>query len=76
VIATAVAGCVIDLVKDGWNGRVVASRNVAELAAAMADLAQAGERLREMGERSVQRIAGYSPEACATGIAEGVARCA
>jgi glycosyltransferase involved in cell wall biosynthesis len=75
VIASAVAGCVADLLRDGWNGRVVRSRNAAELAAAMTEFSQGGGRLREMGERSAQRIAEYSPERCAAGIAQAVTRC-
>jgi glycosyltransferase involved in cell wall biosynthesis len=76
VIASGVAGCVADLVKDGWNGRVVASRNLGELAAAMDEFAQNRERLRGMGARGAQHIAKYSPEACAAGIAQAVTRCA
>ena len=70
------AGCVADLVEDGWNGRVVASRNVAQLAAALAEFAGAGESLCAMGKRGAERIARYSPEACAAGIAQAVTRCA
>ncbi len=76
VIASEVAGCVADLVEDGWNGRVVASRNVAQLAAALAEFAGAGESLCAMGKRGAERIARYSPEACAAGIAQAVTRCA
>jgi glycosyltransferase involved in cell wall biosynthesis len=76
VIASEVAGCVPDLVQDGWNGRLVRPRDAAALAAAMTEFASQGrERLREMGERSAQRISAYSPELCAAGIARAVLTC-
>ena len=76
VIASEVAGCVADLVQDGRNGRVVASRHVAQLAGALAEFAEAGGSLRTMGEHGAERVAQYSPEACAAGIAEAVTKCA
>ena len=72
IIASSAAGCVADLVQDGWNGCVVSPGNVEELALAMTTLAS-DENLRStMGERSRQRIAAYSPQACAAGIARAV----
>jgi len=72
VIASEAAGCVADLVDDGQNGRVVSSKNVQQLACAMADLAF-DTRLRTlMGRRSRKRIEEYSPEAWASGIANAV----
>lgn len=75
VIVSSVAGCVADLVEDRWNGRVVASGNVTELAAVLSECAQDRAKLREMGKHSAQRISGYSPEACAAGIAQAVTAC-
>jgi glycosyltransferase involved in cell wall biosynthesis len=72
VIATNVAGCVADLVQDGWNGFVVPPRDPAQLAAQMARLA-GDSRLRvDMGSRSRERVAAYSPAAWAEGLVKVV----
>ncbi len=76
VVATAVAGCVADLLEDGWNGQIVPVYDPVKLASAMEYLALRPELRSEMGKRSEQRIVGYSPEACAAGIAEAVMACA
>ena len=69
VIVSSAAGCVSDLVDEGWNGRVTQPGNISQLAVAMENLVQ-NEALRvEMGKHSRQRIAGFTPEACAAGIA-------
>lgn len=70
VIATSVAGCVVDLVQDGWNGFVVPPRDATQLATAMARLAGNSGLRTEMGFRSRERVAGYSPEAWAEGLVE------
>lgn len=75
VIASDVAGCVPDLVEDGWDGKVVPAKDAAQLASTMEYLATHDQERREMGSRSVQRIAGYSPEACADGIGKAVRGC-
>jgi glycosyltransferase involved in cell wall biosynthesis len=72
VISTGVAGCVPDLVEDGWNGRVIAAKDARRLAGVMAELAQNEELRSRMAEHSRERIAHYSPEACAAGIANAV----
>jgi glycosyltransferase involved in cell wall biosynthesis len=67
VICTDVAGCAADLVKT--NGRVVAKRDIANLASAMRDIA-CDRRLRDdMSRKSSELIQNYSPEICAAGIA-------
>ncbi len=69
VICTSVAGCARDLLRDGWNGRVVSSQDPVALTGALGQVC-AGPDLRElMGQRSAQRISAYSPQACAEGIA-------
>jgi glycosyltransferase involved in cell wall biosynthesis len=73
IIVSSAAGCAADLVDDGWNGRVVRPRKVEELASAMTALAQGTELRVIMGRHSRERIFGYSPEACAAGIARAVA---
>ena len=72
VISTAVAGCVPDLVEDGWNGRVIAAKDAARLAGVMAELAENFELRSRMAQHSRERIVHYSPEACAAGIANAV----
>lgn len=69
IIAGSVAGCVPDLVRDGWNGIVVPSRGVAELSKAMELIARDGVLRSQMAERSRERIREYSPEAWAAGMA-------
>jgi glycosyltransferase involved in cell wall biosynthesis len=70
VISSSAAGCVADLIESGWNGRVVASGEIGQLASAMNELARNAEMRTLMGQRSTQRIVPYSPEAWASGMAE------
>jgi glycosyltransferase involved in cell wall biosynthesis len=72
IIASDAAGCVADLVTDGWNGRVVAPSRVEDLASAMTELAQDQVLRTTMGNHSRERISAYSPEACAAGMASAV----
>ncbi len=72
VIASQAAGCVVDLVANGRNGRIVSVGNVQELACAMADLALDAGLRALMGRRSRERIEQYSPEAWAAGMANAV----
>jgi glycosyltransferase involved in cell wall biosynthesis len=74
VIASDVAGCTADLVEDGGNGRVVRAGNVEQLAVAMTELASNGEMRLQMGRRSREIVEGFTPEACARGIARAVQR--
>jgi glycosyltransferase involved in cell wall biosynthesis len=73
VVASEVAGCVEDLVRDGWNGFVIPPYDVEKLSVAMSRLGVSDNLRLQMGERSVQKIRVYSPEACAAGIARAVA---
>ena len=70
VIASEVAGCVADLVEDGWNGYVVPRGQPAALAAAMRKLVVDSEVTRRMASNSLERIRLYSPSAWAEGMAE------
>lgn len=70
VISSSAAGCVADLIESGWNGRVVPRGEIAQLASAMSELARNAELRNIMGQRSTQRIAQYSPEAWADGMAQ------
>lgn len=72
VIASDVAGCVPDLIEDGQTGKIVPVHNADQLAQAMEQLAINEDARTLMATQSAQRIAGYSPEACAHGIANAV----
>lgn len=76
VIATDVAGCVTDLITDGWNGMVIPSHDVSRLTSAMKELAGNGPLRALMSQNSYQRIAAFAPERCAAGIAKAVAESA
>jgi len=69
VLLSRVAGCAADLVSDDWNGRLVSPGDIKSLARSMEDLGSDPVRCREMGVRSQQHIAQYSPEAWASGAA-------
>ena len=64
------AGCVADLVEDGWNGLVTKSGNVDQLADAMERLARNQQMRDSMSLKSLERSRAFSPEACAAGLAE------
>jgi glycosyltransferase involved in cell wall biosynthesis len=69
IIATDVAGCVADLLHNSETGLVVPSRDPASLAHAMARLGSEPALRNQISIRATERIAAYSPEACAEGIA-------
>jgi glycosyltransferase involved in cell wall biosynthesis len=75
IICSSAAGCADDLVCDGWNGRMVPAREVAQLASVMEELARDGDVREFMGQHSSQRILRNSPEACAGGIAKAALAC-
>jgi glycosyltransferase involved in cell wall biosynthesis len=68
VVATSVAGCTEDLVRDGWNGFVIPPRDSSSLAGVMERLAVNSVLRVEMGTRSREKIAEHSPEAWAQGL--------
>ncbi len=72
IICANVAGCVPDLVKNGWNGITFPAEDTAALTDAMMKLSSDNELRCEMGQRGKERILRNSPEACACGIAEAV----
>lgn len=69
IVVTSVAGCVADLVEDGWNGYVAPPANPEALKTAIDRLLRSVELRQEMSARSLERIKNYSPEACAAGLA-------
>lgn len=74
VIVTDAAGCAADLVGDMWNGVVISPGDVTQLSYALDALAADVGLHRTMGQRSRERIARFSPEHCAGGIAEAALR--
>jgi glycosyltransferase involved in cell wall biosynthesis len=72
IIASEAAGSVADLIENGWNGRVFSAGDVSQLACAMDELAHPAALRSLMGKRNKERIAQYSPEAWAAGMARSV----
>lgn len=72
VICSRAAGCAEDLVREGWNGRLVCPGDTEGLASAMHELGCDAWLRSTMGGRSREQIAAYSPEACAAGMAAAV----
>ncbi len=70
IICSDVAGCIPDLVEEGSNGFVTPVGNIETLARVLRELASHPQIIREMGENSRKRILHFSPEICASGIAE------
>ena len=73
IIASDVAGCVPDLVQDGWNGFVVRPHEVEGLVRAMKSMLDDPESARQMGRHSEQRVQEYTPETWAAGIVQALA---
>jgi glycosyltransferase involved in cell wall biosynthesis len=65
-------GCGPDLVEEGRTGGRFAFGDVAAMAVAIRSLASQPGRLREMGARAIDRIAGYSVERAVQGTLEAV----
>jgi glycosyltransferase involved in cell wall biosynthesis len=72
VISSDAAGCAADLVQSGSNGRVFSTGDIRQLASVMDELGRDAERRSVMGQRSIERIQQYSPEAWAEGMASAV----
>lgn len=68
VVVSEAAGCVKDLVTEGWNGQVVRPKDVSSLAASMHKLALNPDLRIQMGRNSRIRIASYSPREWSHGI--------
>jgi 1,2-diacylglycerol 3-alpha-glucosyltransferase len=69
IVVSDAAGCVPDLLQDGWNGYIVPKGSLEKLSEALAKIVAAPELNAAMGTRSAQRIEQYSPQACAAGFA-------
>jgi len=73
VIASDVAGCVADLVRDGENGRVVRAGDSQGLLQAMEQVLNAPELRRQMSDRSLEISSRFTPQAWAEGVVRAVA---
>jgi len=69
IIVSDVAGCSLDLVKDGWNGYIVPPGDSGKLSVAINSLIRQPELRERMSARSAEWIQNYSPDACANGLA-------
>ena len=69
IFCTDLAGCAADLVKDGWNGRIVPAKDPGRLGSTMREMVERPDLTRSMGKNSRELIGEYSPQACAAGIA-------
>ncbi len=69
IVCTDIAGCVADLVSDGWNGKVVPSGAPLALADAIELLLRSDDMRSLMGTNSRERIGMFSPQHCADGLA-------
>jgi glycosyltransferase involved in cell wall biosynthesis len=73
VIASDVAGCVADLVRDGENGRVVRRGNPQALSQAMQQLLNDRELRSQMSHCSLEISARFTPRAWAEGVVRATA---
>ena len=69
VIVSRAAGCAADLIRENWNGLLVAPKDVRGLESAMRLLAEQTELRTTMGGNSVEQIRNYSPQAWSDGVA-------
>jgi len=72
VIVSQVAGCAADLVRENWNGLLVAPRDVSSLTSAMRSLADQSHVRAAMGANSMQHISRYSPTEWSAGVSRTV----
>ena len=70
VIVSRLAGCTTELIRDGWNGFLIAPKDVDRLGSAMKQIGEESGLRRRMGENSAQLISDYSPEVWANSIVE------
>ena len=70
VIVSRLAGCTTELIRDGWNGFLIAPKDVDSLGSAMKQIGEAPGLCRRMGENSAQLISDYSPEVWATSVVD------
>ncbi len=69
IVASEVAGCVADLVKNEWNGFVIPPGALEKWSEAMSLIATEPELRRVMGRNSESRVQDFSPRNWADGLA-------
>jgi glycosyltransferase involved in cell wall biosynthesis len=74
VIMSRAAGCAADLIRENWNGLLVAPKDSCGLESAMRLLTEQTELRTTMASRSAEHIRSYSPQAWSDGVAEAVQR--
>ncbi len=75
VLVADKVGCAVDLVEEGYNGRVFKSRNLNELTEALQILTSSKSQLLSYGCRSQQKISIWSFEAIAQAIENTLTPC-
>jgi glycosyltransferase involved in cell wall biosynthesis len=75
IVCTDVAGCGPDLVEEGRNGHVIPALDVGRLVQVLEELTRRPDKVHAMGEHSARRILQYSPQACASGMAQAASLC-
>lgn len=71
-IVSWVAGCVPDLIREGWNGLIVQPRDISSLRSAMEIIALRPDLCANMGTHALQHIGQYSPKAWSAGVADAI----
>jgi len=74
VIVSDQVGCAVDLVDSGVNGIIYPARKLDALTDALYQVLSDSDRLKKMGEKSLQRISQWGIPETATGIVEAVKR--
>lgn len=71
-IVSRVAGCVADLVREGWNGLVVEPQDVSSLRSAMEIFALRTELRANMSAHALLHIAKFSPKVWSAAITDAI----
>lgn len=72
VVVSRVAGCAADLVRENWNGAVVAPGDVPALATILHRLLADRDLCAKMGANSLELISQFSPVEWSAGIAKAI----
>lgn len=68
IVLSQAAGCAAELVRENWNGLLVATRDIPSLSQAMQMLAQQPELCATMGANSANLISHFAPKDWSEGI--------
>jgi len=72
VLVSRVAGCATELVRENWNGILVAPRDIRSLEQAMRCLVAESDICKTMGAHSAEHIRGYSPKRWSDSVARAI----